>query len=187
MMILDDLLHDFFIPLLLRLPWWIYFLLVIFISIKLYIGNPKHFRKIRSARKSLITLRSIEESAKQFSYIRKINPFVFEEMILTAFKDSGFKIKRNKRYTGDGGIDGRVFINGRVTLIQAKRYKGYITAQHVAEFERICSRRGCTGLFIHSGRTGKQAKANSKVVVIVSGQRMLNLLLAQPDSFQEFS
>lgn len=155
-------------------------MLAVFIP-SLFRGNPKHSKKIKSARKSLITFRSITDPAKQFSYIRKVDPFVFEEMILTALKDSGFKIKRNKRYTGDGGIDGKVIIDGVMTLIQAKRYKGHIAAQHVTEFEDICRRKGCKGLFVHTGRTGKQAKANSNDVAIISGQRMLNLLSGKYD------
>jgi len=183
-MILDDLFQRFLVVIyqsLISLPWWVYFLLVTIFILRIYIGNPKHFKKIRSARKKLTTFRSITDPGKQFSYIRKVDPFVFEEMILTALKDSGLKIKRNKRYTGDGGIDGKVVINGAMTLIQAKRYKGHIAAQHVTEFEGICRRRGCKGLFVHTGRTGKQARANRNDVDIISGQRMLNLLLGKPD------
>jgi restriction system protein len=116
--------------------------------------------------------------AQQVSYLRKINPFVFEELILTAFKRLGHKITRNKKYTGDGGIDGRVCINGVDYLVQAKRYRNHISAAHMSEFIDICRREKMKGLFIHTGRTGKLARTRGQdsSVDIVSGQRLLNLL-----------
>ncbi|WP_407233716.1 restriction endonuclease [Escherichia coli] len=32
---------------------------------------------------------------------------MFEELLLEGFEAHGFRTIRNKRYTGDGGIDGR--------------------------------------------------------------------------------
>ena len=63
---------------------------------------------------------------------------IFEEMILTALKKRGHKIIRNKKYTGDGGLDGQITMNGVEYLIQAKRYKNHINAAHVREFALIC-------------------------------------------------
>ncbi len=114
---------------------------------------------------------------RQFGYLRYTNHFIFEEMILSAFKKLGFKIIRNKRYTGDGGIDGKIIIDRKVVLIQAKRYKGHINPRHVEEFSNICRNHGCTGLFVHTGKTGKLSrKLTNNIVDIVSGQRMLDLL-----------
>ncbi|MEX6059375.1 restriction endonuclease [Enterobacter hormaechei] len=42
----------------------------------------------------------------KINYLRKIDPFVFEELLLEGFEAHGFRTIRNKRYTGDGGIDG---------------------------------------------------------------------------------
>ncbi len=71
-------------------------------------------------------LAELETPQDQFYYLRGLNAFVFEEMILTALKKHGFKIIRNKRYTGDGGIDGRAYKNDQHYLIQAKRYRKHI-------------------------------------------------------------
>lgn len=123
-------------------------------------------------------LRSIPEPPRQFGFLRYTNPFVFEEMILTAFKQAGFKIRRNKRYTGDGGIDGIVYMDGKKHLIQAKRYRNHINAAHVQEFVTICQRQGCKGLFIHTGKTGaKSWNSRDRVIDIISGERMLNFLV----------
>lgn len=114
---------------------------------------------------------------KQFSYLRKVDPFVFEEMILTSIKRNNHQITRNKRYTGDGGIDGRAVINGVETIIQAKRYSSYIAAKDVEVFSSKCETLGSKGLFVHTGRTGKKARGlRHSNVDIVSGNRMLDLL-----------
>ncbi|WP_199192296.1 restriction endonuclease [Chlorogloea sp. CCALA 695] len=58
--------------------------------------------------------------------LRKMNPYAFEELLLTCCQNQGWKIERNFKYSNDGGLDGRVTIAGRLYLIQAKRYRGYI-------------------------------------------------------------
>ncbi|HCF30762.1 MAG TPA: hypothetical protein DEV81_27020, partial [Cyanobacteria bacterium UBA11049] len=39
--------------------------------------------------------------------LRRLDPYVFEELLLTCCQDQGWEIERNFRYTNDGGIDGR--------------------------------------------------------------------------------
>lgn len=123
-------------------------------------------------------IRSFDHPIQVFGYIRKVDPFVFEEMILTCFQEQKFKIRRNKRYTGDGGIDGIVYIEGLKYLVQAKRYSGYITKSHVVEFIDLCNSKGCRGLFVHTGKTGEQSKLLGRggVIDIISGARLTGLL-----------
>ncbi|WP_248844390.1 restriction endonuclease [Escherichia coli] len=45
---------------------------------------------------------------------------------MEGFESHGFRTIRNKRYTGDGGIDGQVKCGKHRYLIQAKRYRGHI-------------------------------------------------------------
>lgn len=160
------------------LPWWVIATLVAILFINTAYGTPQHFWRIRSARRALTKLKTMDSPAQQFSYLRQVDPFVFEEMILTALSDLGHPIRRNRRYTGDGGIDGRATINGTKTLIQAKRYRQHISAAHVADFATTCHRSNHQGLFVHTGRTGKQSHLNNAAgtVDIVSGSRMLALM-----------
>lgn len=136
----------------------------------------KHRRNIKKAKRALDVMRCIHEPQRKFGYLRKVDPFVFEEMILTSFSDLDFKIKRNKRYTGDGGIDGRVTISGNVVLVQAKRYKTHINPQHVEEFSKVCKINSCLGIFIHTGKTGNKSRTVDFGLDIVSGDRMIQLL-----------
>ena len=163
------------------IPWWLWCIVAGLMVIRFQFGNTRHLVNIFKARKALTALRKIESPAQQFSFLRKVDPFIFEEMILTSLADTGAKIKRNHRYTGDGGIDGRATIKGTKYLIQAKRYKGHISAQHVKEFADICRRQRKKGLFIHTGKTGKQAwnNASGDQVTVISGAKMLGLMNAK--------
>ncbi len=102
-------------------------------------------------------------------------------MVLTALRRKGYIIVRNDGYTGDGGIDGRAYLNDQHYLIQAKRYTGNIQANHVKEFAKICQRRKGRGLFVHTGKTGDTAKqaAQELNVEIISGVKLLELLQTQ--------
>lgn len=131
------------------------------------------------ASRCLKALAALETPQEQFYYLRGLNVFVFEEMILTAHKQYGFKIIRNKRYTGDGGIDGRAYKGDQHYLIQAKRYRKHIDPAHVREFAEICKRPKGKGLFVHTGRTGAMSRevTYSAHIEIISGDRLLKLLL----------
>lgn len=145
------------------------------------------FRKNRHVRMQEIAIRQLDkinglaEFRQKIAYLRKINPFVFEEMLLEAIERSGCNVVRNKRYTGDGGIDGRAFINGQTFLIQAKRYGGHISKADVIKFQTLVESMECKGLFCHTGKTRDSIKASIAHgnVEVVSGQKLLNLLAGE--------
>lgn len=84
---------------------------------------------------------------------------------------------RNPRYSGDGGVDGVVWIGKVRVLIQMKRYRSFVRAADVLEFARVCAARKAPGFFIHTGRTGKASWAGqSDHVRIISAVRLLRLL-----------
>ena len=139
----------------------------------------KHKFKIRQANRILSKLRSFDNSGAALNYLKKIDPYVFEELVLSALERQSIKIFRNDRYSGDGGIDGRCEINGQLYFIQAKRYPGSIVTKHVVDFERLVTDANCRGLFVHTGTTpkgAKEVKGASSRIDIISGSRLLSLL-----------
>lgn len=146
----------------------------------------RHAWRIRKSQWVLKQIRLIADErgpAAQFAFLRSkaVDPFVFEEAILSALNYRKIKIKRNRRYTGDGGIDGMAWSQGKLILIQAKLYSGHIAPKHVEEFVLLCKRRRAYGLFVHSGRTGPASKLFvSPGLDIVSGERLLKLLGGDP-------
>lgn len=151
--------------------------IVSLMGLRLLIGKPSHAIRVVKSHIVLYRLRWIDEPAKQFQLLRNLNPFTFEEVILTGLKKHGFRIKRNKRYTGDGGIDGQCWWKGQRYLIQAKRYHGRIKTQDVDALKLLCMKKKTKGFFVHTGSTPTGAhRVAGEVIQIVSGKRLLELL-----------
>ena len=152
-----------------------------FLFFAIWWDKKRHLLCVWEAGKQLKRLRRLPAPEKQLTLLRGLNPFVFEELLLTALKQRGHKITRNKRYTGDGGIDGQVIIEGQHYLIQAKRYSGYINQKDVRKFSWLCKVQGIQGLFIHTGKTGKASRAVERygMIKLMSGTELLKMLTGE--------
>lgn len=153
--------------------------------LKKLLSRKRQRRNIRRARRILEDLRNRQLPEHQrlpvvLGTLRKIDPFVLEELVLTCCHDRGWKIIRNRRYTGDGGFDGKVIVGKQLFLVQVKRYRDHINPQHVREFQRVVTHhRAAGGLFVHTGKTGRLSKAVARdsAVSIVSGGRLVEFVL----------
>lgn len=150
------------------------------------LDRPTHLRRIARSRRILATLarfRGEGSGARAFAYLRTVDPHTFEEVVLSSIEGAGFVVLRNRRYTGDGGIDGRVLIPGtfgKTLAVQAKRYRSAINASHVGDFARAIRDGGHVGgLLVHCGRTGPLTRLamHGTPIQLVSGSALLNLLL----------
>ncbi|EPG3837388.1 restriction endonuclease [Klebsiella pneumoniae] len=133
------------------------------------VRHRRHKRKQQSARRVLERIKTLPGFPQKIDYLRKIDPFVFEELLLEGFEAHGFRTIRNKRYTGDGGIDGQVIIGKYRYLIQAKRYRGHIALQHVR------SSRSCLNVItvaVCFAIPGKPAQVQNLSVLPVNGWRL---------------
>lgn len=117
--------------------------------------------------------------AQAFAYLRKMNPYAFEELVLDGFGKAGYEVRRNRMYSADGGVDGHVSRDGKEYLVQCKRYAGYISRKDVEDFSRLCTRECREGFFVHTGKTGagsREVVSGTGNVRIVSGDEMLRLV-----------
>ena len=164
----------------------IFILLGFLFALKKSTKKEKRSHKWRkeSAKKTLQKIQHME-NPQIFSYLRKVDPFVFEEMILEVFRnDERCKVVESDRYTGDGGIDGEFIFNknGKKMriIIQAKRYNGHINIEHVKEFCKLLqNKKYDKGFFIHTGKTGsgsKQEINRCNGLELISGSKLINLL-----------
>lgn len=162
-------------------------LIVLFVAVMLGLNcrgretasRRRHRRYQATATRVLARLPLLGGDAQRLAYLRKINPYVFEELLLLAFERQGYAVIRNTSYSGDGGLDGQVIIEGKTFLIQAKRYGRAITPSHIKSFGELLLHHHCQGFFIHTGRTGQLSHAllqNHPLVHLVSGQKLLALL-----------
>ena len=146
----------------------------------------KHRWRRRQARAMCEQLRGPDRdqpAGLHYARLRAMDPLAFEELLLEAFEQRGHRVIRNRRYTGDGGVDGEVVIDGERWLIQAKRYRDAIRPEHVRDFAMLCATRKRRGMFIHTGRTGGMSRTvvlSADGIEIVSGQRLLALLTGAP-------
>lgn len=143
------------------------------------VRHRRHIRKQQTARRVLERIKTLPGFPQKISYLRKIDPFVFEELLLHTFEDAGFRITRNERYTGDGGIDGQFFVSGRRVLIQAKRYSSWVSTAHIQQLDALAKKEGSYAVFCHTGKTRKQTLETYKGhqrVMIISGEALINLI-----------
>ena len=142
-----------------------------------------HRRTRAAADRSLDKVRGFEKPAQVIAYLRKIDHFAFEELLLSAFAARGSRVLRNRRYTGDGGFDGEIRLNAQPVMVQAKRYSQAIDPAHVEAFSQACLSNGARGLFIHTGRTGPLSRVRVREaghIEIVSGDRLVALIRGAP-------
>ncbi|MBU2741350.1 restriction endonuclease [Acidithiobacillus thiooxidans] len=119
-----------------------------------------------------------ETFARRIAYLRKLDPLVFEELVLDGFKRKGFIVELGTRYSGDGGLDGKVFRDNHWIGIQCKRYKGTIQTAHVEQFARDLSKFGLTeGYFVHTGKTPKGLRSCYGQITFLSGQELIDFLV----------
>ncbi len=156
------------------------------------IGKSDHGYMIRQAVKVLAKIEAIAQQhpnendhrPRIIGYLRKIDPTVFEEAILTAVERGDVRVTRNTRYSGDGGVDGRFHVSRGTVLVQAKRYQTSINPAHVSDFYRVVWQEpgAVYGLFVHTGRTGpmsQQLARGQNIVSMVSGGLLVDLLLGK--------
>ena len=160
-------------------------LLLVFLLRRYHIPIKHRWRR-RQARAMCEQLRGPDRdqpAGLHYARLRAMDPLAFEELLLEAFEQRGHRVIRNRRYTGDGGVDGEVVIDGERWLIQAKRYRDAIRPEHVRDFAMLCATRKRRGMFIHTGRTGGMSRTvvlSADGIEIVSGQRLLALLTGAP-------
>ena len=102
------------VDLALQVPWWGWAVVTGLFLCWLTAKPVRHAWRIRKAEWVLKQLKVLAETsgpAAQFGFLRSkaVDPFTFEEAILSALKERKLKIRRNHRYTGDGGIDGKAW------------------------------------------------------------------------------
>lgn len=149
----------------------------------------KHQQNIQRGERVLQRLRSEAtevELPMVLAILRQMNPYAFEELLLTCCQEQGWQIQRNFRYSNDGGVDGRITIKGDLYLLQAKRYTGHIKLEHIRDFHSVIEKeRAAGGFFIHSGKTGQVSKKllDELGIKLISGQRLINFVLGREIKF----
>ena len=159
-----------------------------FILYKIFQSKEKesHQWRKQSAKNIFKKLKTMEHDGQMIAYLRKIDHFVFEELLLLAVEQNlNCKAIHNNKYTGDGGVDGRFYLfdnknNKKLYLVQAKRYKSHIDNQDILKFSSLVKNEDAElGLFIHTGKSGSQSRRNTLYcnnVKIISSDKLCKLI-----------
>lgn len=123
------------------------------------LGSPRHRHNVRRSRQLLARLAELPHEGAVINYLRKVDPYVVEEVVLTLLEQRGIFVLRNTSYSGDGGLDGRFWWPGRGWhAVQCKRYSSAIRPDHARQFSEMVRERYSGGVFVHTGRTGDQSQ-----------------------------
>lgn len=139
----------------------------------------------RAALAELKAMRSDPRMAGNGGYVigalRRLNPYAFEELVAFCLSERGMAATVTG-YSRDGGVDAWAEREGRVVVVQAKRWKRHINNRDIVAIARVAERVNGVGLFVHTGRTGRLARAKAKrhAVGVVSGDQLVSLVLGLP-------
>jgi len=123
------------------------------------IGRHRHRRKVLASRRVLTQLAALQHEGAVINYLRKVDPFVMEELVLSLLESQGLFVLRNRAYTGDGGVDGAFYWPGRGWhAVQSKRYSSAINPGHARAFRGLVQKHYRGGVLVHTGRTGDQSQ-----------------------------
>jgi restriction system protein len=123
------------------------------------LGRRRHQRNIATSKRLLALLATFPHEGAVINYLRKVDPFVMEEMVLSLLEAQGLFVLRNRAYTGDGGVDGVFYWPGRGWhAVQCKRYAGAINPAHARAFRDHAQEHYRGGVLVHTGRTGDQSQ-----------------------------
>lgn len=153
------------------------------------VGKIRHLYYIRQAKKTIKKLKEIALTpyyeGKIINYLKKINPYVFEEIILTVIEETNIRVYRNSSYSNDGGIDGIFKIKQGKVLVQCKRYAKYINAKDVNQLSsQVKTDKYFMGIFAHTGKTGEKSKnigKSEKNIIFLSGSNLVNIIIGKED------
>lgn len=145
-----------------------------------------HRTKRHEARRRFGYLRALAASDEPtdrralFGDLRRMDPLVFEELVLLCLETRGNRIRRSRRYSGDGGVDGLIFHMGVWCPIQCKRYREHIDPRHVEDLAAVMTAMGAPAAwFVHTGRTGRLARETAQeigAIRLISGDLLCHMI-----------
>lgn len=112
--------------------------------------------------------------------IRKINPYLFEEIIIHLFIRQNYKLVFKNQYSRDGGVDGKIKKWwGRKYIIQTKRHKGYLRMTDIDNFLLTMEKHKVKyGFFIHTGLvSNKIIKQIPRNITLLYGKKLVKFVL----------
>lgn len=136
---------------------------------------PAPFSYLRRLRK-----RKLLDSQNGAESIRSLSWREFEELLAEAYRRKGFSVTENSRLGPDGGIDVRLYKDGRTHLVQCKHWKSQKVGISVVRemLGLITAENAHRGLVVTSGGFTEEALrfAQSQPIDLIGGRALYELI-----------
>jgi hypothetical protein len=91
-------------------------------------------------------------------YLRTVHPREFEQIACRLFEKMGYDVELTK-YTGDGGVDGRLRKDGQLSLLQCKRTQGSVGEPVLRDlFGAMAHEQALSAFIVTTGSVSSQAR-----------------------------
>jgi hypothetical protein len=135
------------------------------------------------AAKALVRIRSNPEFRDSpglvIHALRRMHHSAFEDLVAITLRERGLSAVSPRIYSRDGGVDVWAFRGGRPVVVQVKRWSRHIRHEDISDLARVADSVAGGALFVHTGRTGRQARscAVRENVGVISGDALVALVL----------
>lgn len=97
--------------------------------------------------------------ARTPQYLQSMDPREFEKLVCALFERQGYTVEPTP-YSGDGGVDGFLRLNGKVHLLQCKRVKGSVGEPVLRDLFGTMTAWGAdSGIVVTTGTVSRKAQA----------------------------
>lgn len=124
-------------------------------------------------------LKNGESEEKTLAFLRNLDPHLFEELVMFAFKKQGYVIFRNETYSNTRGHVGQIstYKNER-KLIQTKIYTGVWNPADLQDFKVVVGQHEqCNaGIFVHTEKSTNLPANDIPNIDVMDGQQLIELI-----------
>jgi len=167
--------------------WIIFILLFILVNLFPFINFVIHINNLINAKKTFFLIIKNNQLDKDYlcSYLRKIDPLLFREVIVYLFKVKGLKIKRIIKNQKNRFCFGKTVIDNKTYFIQIT--KNINSFKYLEEFSLFCESNNANGLFITTGTVPLDYEEYPQYtnIVIINDLKLYELFLSVITLFKQ--
>lgn len=112
------------------------------------------------------------------SFLKVMDPRDFEQFVCELYTRIGYNVRRTQ-YCADNGIDGFLEREGRVSILQCKRVKGYVGEPVIRDlYGTLVAQKAVLGIVVTTGRVSNPARlwAEGKPIEFVELDKLVKMV-----------
>lgn len=135
-------------------------------------------REISLRQKRREEIEKLKQKVRVPEYLKSMDPREFEILVCQLFEAQNYEV-RLTQYVGDGGIDGYLYKDSKIILLQCKRYKGSVGEPAVRDlYGAMAHEKADAGYMVTTGNVSKQAKSwiGDKPIRVIELNELIELI-----------